>query len=138
MWFVTFLDRFSLSSPIFCVFCIIAQLRAPGTGYGTRTYRVRRYIYTVYMRKIARYTRVLQFLHVFHERGHHTLDTFVFIGISVIVGIVKEFPHRILDIRLIYLTWIIHHIISPPHIIFICYLVLNLFPFVPRDKTYDY
>jgi hypothetical protein len=49
MWFVTLYAESSIATPY----------RAPGTGYGTRTYRVRRYIYTVYMRKSGRCTRQL-------------------------------------------------------------------------------
>jgi hypothetical protein len=104
------LDSNSLSHPGYRV----RYAYVPRTPvYIYRIYAQNGAIYAPIMCLCVFYTCVLQFLHVFHERGHHTLDTFVFLRVSVIVCVMEEFPHRVFDIRFIYLTWII---ISPPHI----------------------
>ena len=41
---------------------------------------------------------LLQFLHVFHERGHYTFDLRVLVVFSIIVSVIEEFPYRVRDI----------------------------------------
>ena len=69
--------------------------------YIYRIYAQNGAIYALIMCLCVFYTCVLQFLHVFHKRGHYTFDLHVLVVFSIIVRVIEEFPYRVRDIALV-------------------------------------
>jgi hypothetical protein len=104
MWFVTLYAKFikTIATPYRATTCVGYRVRyayVPRTPvYIYRIYAQKRAIYARIMCLRVFYTCVLQFLHVFHERGHYTFDLRVLVVFSIIVSVIEEFPYRVRDI----------------------------------------